>query len=30
VLMLIYEPKFSEGSFGYRPNRIEKDAIAKV
>ena len=30
VLVPIYEPKFSEGSYGYRPNRSAKDAIQKV
>ena len=30
VLTPIYEPKFSEGSYGYRSNRSAKDAIAKV
>ena len=30
VLIPIYEPKFSEGSYGYRPNRSAKDAIIKV
>ena len=30
VLTPIYEPKFSEGSYGYRPNRSAKDAILKV
>ena len=30
VLIPIYEPKFSEGSYGYRPNRSAKDAIVKV
>ena len=30
VLTPIYEPKFSDGSYGYRPNRSAKDAIAKV
>lgn len=29
-LMPIYEPKFSDGSFGYRPNRSAKDAMLKV
>ena len=29
-LMPIYEPLFAENSFGYRPNRSEKDAITKV
>ena len=28
--MPIYEAKFSEGSYGYRPNRSAKDAINKV
>lgn len=30
VLTPIYEPKYSDGSYGYRPNRSAKDAIAKV
>ncbi len=30
VLIPIYEPKFSNGSYGYRPNRSAKDAISKV
>ena len=30
VLTPIYEPKFSNGSYGYRPNRSAKDAILKV
>ena len=30
VLIPIYEPKFSEGSYGYRPHRSAKDAILKV
>ena len=30
VLVPIYEPKFSDGSYGYRPNRSAKDAIQKV
>ena len=30
VLIPIYEPKFSEGSYGYRPKRSAKDAIIKV
>ena len=30
VLIPIYEPKFSEGSYGYRPNRSAKEAILKV
>lgn len=30
VLIPIYEPKCSEGSYGYRPNRSAKDAICKV
>lgn len=30
VLIPIYEPKFSDGSYGYRPNRSAKDAIIKV
>lgn len=30
VLIPIYEPKFSQGSYGYRPNRSAKDAIEKV
>ena len=29
-LMPIYEPLFSEGSYGYRPGRSAKDAILKV
>ena len=29
-LMPIYEPKFSEGSYGYRPGRSAKDAISRV
>ena len=29
-LMAIYEPKFSDGSFGYRPGRSAKDAIQKI
>ena len=29
-LMPIYEPLFSETSYGYRPNRSAKDAILKV
>lgn len=29
-LMPIYEPLFSEGSYGYRPGRSAKDAIRKV
>lgn len=29
-LMPIYEPLFSEGSYGYRPNRGAKDAILKI
>jgi group II intron reverse transcriptase/maturase len=29
-LMPIYEAKFSDGSFGYRPGRSAKDAITKV
>ena len=29
-LMPIYEPLFSENSYGYRPNRSAKDAIQKV
>ena len=29
-LMPVYEPLFAEGSYGYRPNRSAKDAIAKV
>lgn len=28
--MPIYEPLFSEGSYGYRPGRSAKDAILKV
>jgi len=30
ILTPIYEPKFSEGSYGYRPHRSAKDAILKV
>ncbi len=30
VLIPIYEPKFSDGSYGYRPHRSAKDAICKV
>ena len=30
ILMPIYEAKFSEGSYGYRPNRSAKDAINKI
>lgn len=30
MLIPIYEPKFSDGSYGYRPNRSAKDAIIKV
>ena len=30
VLSPIYEPKFSDESYGYRPNRSAKDAILKV
>ena len=30
VLIPIYEPKFSDGSYGYRPNRSAQDAIRKV
>ncbi len=29
-LMPIYEPKFSEGSYGYRPGRGAKDAVQKI
>ena len=29
-MMPIYEPKFSEGSFGYRPGRSAKDAVQKI
>lgn len=29
-LMLIFEPKFSDGSYGYRPGRSAKDAINRV
>lgn len=29
-LMPIYEPKFADGSYGYRPGRSAKDAILKV
>ena len=29
-LMPIYEPKFSDGSFGYRPGRSAKDAVQKI
>ncbi len=28
--MLIYEPMFSDGSYGYRPGRSAKDAIQRV
>jgi len=28
--MPIYEPLFTDGSFGYRPNKSAKDAILKV
>ena len=28
--MPIYEPKFSDGSYGYRPGRSAKDAINRV
>ena len=28
--MPIYEPKFSDGSYGYRPGRSAKDAISRV
>lgn len=30
VLTPTYEPKFSDGSYGYRPHRSAKDAILKV
>ena len=30
MLTPIYELKFSEGSYGYRPHRSAKDAILKV
>ena len=30
VLTPIYEPKFSDGSYGYRPHRSAKEAIVKV
>ena len=30
VLTPIHEPKFSDGSYGYRPHRSAKDAILKV
>ena len=30
ILLPIYESKFSEGSYGYRPNRSAKDAILRV
>lgn len=30
VLTPIYEPKFSDGSYGYRPHRSARDAILKV
>ncbi len=30
LLIPIYEPKFSERSYGYRPNRSAQDAIRKV
>lgn len=29
-LMPLYEPKFSEGSYGYRPRRSAQDAIFKI
>ena len=29
-LIPIYEPKFSDGSFGYRPGRSAKDAVQKI
>ena len=29
-LMPIYEPKFADGSYGYRPNRSAQDAIKRV
>ena len=29
-MMPIYEPKFSEGSFGYRPGRSAKDAVQRI
>ena len=28
--MPLYEPKFSEGSYGYRPGRSAQDAIFKI
>ncbi len=30
VLIPVYEPKFSDGSYGYRPHRSAKDAICKI
>ena len=30
VLTPIYEPKFSDGSYGYRPHRSAKDAVSKI
>ena len=30
MLTPIYEPKLSDGSYGYRPHRSAKDAILKV
>ena len=30
VLTPIYEPKFSDGSYGYRPHRSAKDAVCKI
>ena len=29
-LIPIYEPKFSDGSFGYRPGRSAKDAVQRI
>ena len=29
-LQEVYEPKFSEGSYGYRPNRSAQDAIERI
>ena len=29
-LIPIYEPKFSDGSFGYRPGRSSKDAVQRI
>ena len=28
--MPLYEPKFSEGSYGYRPGRSAQDAIFRI